>query len=138
MWHYTRAKGYSKKAFFHCLLVVFSFFYTATFPLNKLHLDSITVLVSQWHDSFLIISSEYCNCQCLILHLGNNIGIGVSASSNLFINHASCIPSLSCLPFFLYHPYMPLFARFLMYILVPLILYYNVYLCERGRAPCKN
>ena len=37
------------------------------------------------------------------------MGLGVSACSNVFINHASCIPSLSCLPFFLYHPYMPLF-----------------------------
>ena len=36
------------------------------------------------------------------------IRLGVSACSNVFINHASCIPSLSCLPFFLYHPYMPL------------------------------
>ena len=37
------------------------------------------------------------------------IGLGMSAYSNLFINHASCIHSLSCLPFFLYHHYnMPL------------------------------
>ena len=28
------------------------------------------------------------------------MGFGVSACSNLFINHASCIPSLSCLPSF--------------------------------------
>ena len=34
---------------------------------------------------------------------------GVSVLLNLFINHASCIPSLSCLPLFLYPPYMPLF-----------------------------
>ena len=37
------------------------------------------------------------------------MGLGVSVCLNLFINHAPCIPSLSCLPFFLYHPYMPLF-----------------------------
>ena len=35
---------------------------------------------------------------------------GVSACSNLFINYASCIQSLSCLPFFLYHPYMHLLS----------------------------
>ena len=29
------------------------------------------------------------------------IGLGVSVCSNLFINHASCIPSLSCLPYFI-------------------------------------
>ena len=39
------------------------------------------------------------------------MGLGVSAYSNLFINNASCIQSLSCLPFFLYHPYMPLFLN---------------------------
>ena len=33
------------------------------------------------------------------------MGLGVS---DLLVNHASCIPSLSCLPFFLYHPYIPL------------------------------
>ena len=34
------------------------------------------------------------------------MGLGVSVCSNMFTNHASCIPSLSCLSF---HPYMPLF-----------------------------
>ena len=47
------------------------------------------------------------------------MGSWVSACSNLFNNHAWCIPSLSCLPFFLYHPFMPLFflfAGFLIYL----------------------
>ena len=36
---------------------------------------------------------------------------GVSACSNIFVNHASCIPSLSCLPFFIYHPLCLLFVN---------------------------
>ena len=36
-------------------------------------------------------------------------GWEVSVCSNLFINQASCIPSISCLPFFLYDTYVPLF-----------------------------
>ena len=56
------------------------------------------------------------------------MGLGVSACSNLFINRASCIPSLSCLPFFLYHHYMPLykFAGFLIY------LFSNSFVCATG------
>ena len=57
--------------------------------------------------SFQAIVLTYCNGE---LHLGENIGMwsGVLVCSNLFVNHASCIPSLSCLSFFLYQPYMPL------------------------------
>ena len=62
------------------------------------------------------LARQFCNVECLVLHLGNNIGIvvmglGVSAYLNLFINHVSSIQSPSCLPFFLYHPYMPLFLN---------------------------
>ena len=34
------------------------------------------------------------------------IGLGVSLCSNLFVNHVARIPSLSCVPSYLYHPYM--------------------------------
>ena len=40
------------------------------------------------------------------------VGLWVSACSNMFINHASCITSLS------YHPYMPLLIRRIFYLLV--------------------
>ena len=47
-------------------------------------------------------------CSLRVAHQDTDcvMGSGVSAYSNLFINHASCFPYLSCLPFFLYHIYM--------------------------------
>ena len=56
------------------------------------------------------IKRRYMNEALLILNLGHNNyrdcdGVkGVSACSNLFVNHASCTPSLSS-------PYMPLFIN---------------------------
>ena len=63
------------------------------------------------------------------------MGLGVSAYSNVFINYASCIPSLSCLFIpSLYDSFFK-FAGLLIY-LSPLILYTTTYyLCDRGQAP---
>ena len=52
------------------------------------------------------------------------MGLGVSACSIMFANHASCILSLSSLRF-LYHPYMPL-------------LIFNLLVKQKNRAKCKN
>ena len=61
--------------------------------------------------------------------------VGVSACSNLFINHASCIPSLFCLPFFLYHPYNPLLNS-QDFLFTPFIfIYILLRVSERGQAP---
>ena len=63
------------------------------------------------------------------------MGLGVSAYSNLFINHASCIQSLSCLPFFLYHPYMPLFLiKFAGFLYTRLRMWRHVQFASLGHA----
>ena len=63
------------------------------------------------------------------------MGLGVSVYSNLFVNHASCIPSLSCLPF--YHPYMPFFfIRRIFNLLVILTLCYVTVMHLRCLCAC--
>ena len=51
---------------------------------------------------------------------------------------ASCIPSPSCLPFFLYIISVFFkFTGFLIYLSALIFIYYYVYLCEREQAPIK-
>ena len=66
------------------------------------------------------------------------MGLGVSACSNMIINLASCIPSLSCLPFFYT---IPIWLFFEIHIILNLytclrsILYTTTYISVKGGKP---